>query len=213
VNIYFLGSPIWDYEKKEGDADYGKYAEFAFSGTLDWNKKCEVCWYGIKPIEPIRAAWENGSDIIADITWSSGSSHMLVQAHVKEFMEKRRFNCRFSDKVEYLHNEFLKKRKPHIKLPYTGPKLYWLSCDDFVSVDVERSGVKIAEVCKRCGYVNYEPKRTDLSISNKEMKGIKIFKIKEYGRFEGKFVTEKGYEELASQNYTNLHLRLAGKII
>jgi len=211
VNIYSLGWPEWDHDKDEGDADYDKYASFAFYGTLDWNKKCEVCWYGIKTIEPIRVAWENGSEIIGDYSW--GDSDILVQGHVKIFIEKKKFNCCFSDKVEYVVNEFLKKRQPHVKLPYAGPKLYWLRCDDYVSLDVKKNGLEIADTCKSCGRIKYVHKRENIIISKNEIRGKKMFRIKEYGRSEAKFITEKGYEELASQKYTNLHLRLAGKII
>jgi hypothetical protein len=208
-----LDGPHWDTDTEKGDPDYGKYAEFSFSGTLDWNKKCETCWYGIDTIEPLRVAWQNGSEIIGDFTWSIDHTDLLVQEHVREFIEKKKFNCRFSDKVEYLHNEFLKKRQPHVKLPYMGPKLYWLRCNEYVSIDAKTNELELAEVCKTCERIKYIKKRDGLVISKKEIKGKTMFRIKQYGRSDIKYVTEKGYEELKSHSFTNLHLRLAGEVI
>ena len=211
MKLYYLNKPKWDHDSNTGDPDYGKYATFAYYGTLDTSQACEECAIGTKAVEPLQVAWESGSDLIADVTWTSGSFHMLVREHVKLFMEERGFNCVFSDKLEHMHSEFLRKRQKHVKLPYTVPKLYWLRCEDFVSLDREHAHVRLRSVCPKCGSEDNALSWENNFIRKEEIGDKKIFKIRDYGRFECKMITEDAYNELLSQNFTNLKFMLGGE--
>lgn len=83
---------------------------------------------------------------------------------------------------------------------------------EFISLDEEKSNVRLEIECPVCNQNKYTFKRTGIFIKKSEWAGQKMFRIKQYPKSRATFVTEEALQELIKQNFTNLGYIEAGVI-
>lgn len=121
---------------------------------------CAKCTFGssyeMMPI-PLAFEWEPGSDQIADFVWPS-SVRVAVQEHVIELLVAKGERVRAGD-IEMVQDPKLKRpknlrrAKPRVWLPYTGPKLVELVIDLYVHALPETTTI-VMDRCDTCGREN-----------------------------------------------------------
>lgn len=187
------------------------FARFSHTGT--WSEEtesCAKCEYSNQHlIEPLQIEWEPGSDSIGDFSWCGYT--IIVLDRVKEYLIEKEFGCDFG-KIEVKKTTTPKKKRKNIPFPYKGPTLNWLMPKKVINLDTKKSGLEIDENCSICNRLQFRFKMDGLVIPKEEIKGLKMFKITQFGHSSATFITEDSLKELLDQNFSNFWYKEAGSI-
>jgi hypothetical protein len=158
--------------------------------------------------EPLQIQWQPGSDRMGDFSVCAGQ--IVVLPEVRIFLENNNYRCRFRE-TEVVAPE-ARKRNKVVPFPYEGPPLTWIEATDRVSLDVERSGVRLME--GGCTEGIYEYKYDGLVMRREAFSGEeKMFLISQFKCGSPSYITEPALEELLAQGFANLHYEEAGIIV
>jgi hypothetical protein len=199
------------------------FANAVCRGTILEKTRCPECGSSRNEltsplvIEWIVDKWENGSDVIGDFTWPCMSEVLVVTQRVRELLESRFSGFSFGP-VSMIQDPKLKpskrknaRAKSRVCLPYSGPPLWELRVASECSLDLPRSGRKIAWECKTCGRRKWEIVRgSQLVVDPTTWAGTDVFSIREMGRLA--FVTDPVRAALVEAQVTNVRMEQRGII-
>jgi hypothetical protein len=137
---------------------------------------------------------------------------VIITQKVKEFIITKGWECDFGVVEVVPPDNKISKNKKRVPFPYTGEKLSWIIPKKYISLNEEKSSVRLEIDCSVCKQKKYTFRRTEIQIDKEEWNENKIFLIEQYGKSSATFLTEKALEELKSAGFTNLGYIEAGTI-
>lgn len=105
-------------------------------------------WSDNRRVEPIILQWEPGSDLLGDFTPTGFDSDLVASDRAVKALEKgsvRGFRLGQVEFEEHPKSKRLPKRKPRVKLPYSGPRLFEVIPTTEVEFVASRSSVEFSD--------------------------------------------------------------------
>lgn len=200
MNFYLLDDP----------AEPGEYASFSQTGTWMDDRLCPVCQCPFSElVEPLRIEWDRGTDQIGDFSWC-GYTCVVIDP-VRDILQANGFECTFGKvRVERPRESTRVKRVPY---PYTGPHLNWLIPSTYVSLEENKSRLRLEIDCAECGRQNFSFKREKLVIQAREWNNSPLFRLTQFKRSSATYLSEAGLSVLKSHQFSNICPREAGRIV
>jgi hypothetical protein len=193
------------------------YADALMRGTYEELPRCPRCRVAArKRIAPLVIEWDRGSDVIADFTWPSGLSEIVVSDRVKAALVSKHFTGVSFAPVEMFQRADLKKPRTESRsrrrvwLPYAGPALWNLLITSWCDLDVASSGRMLAVECEQCQrkrMVVNDP-TAPLVVTIESWTGSDFFSIHEMGGLT--FVSEAVKELIEHEGFTNVSMKERG---
>ena len=187
----------------------GCFARYTYSGNWTKGILCPRCQHGTSAlVPPLLLEWEEGSDVLGDVSWAGGSFRPVVTEAARRALTFLNTDVEWGG-VRVVPPERKRVRQKRIPFPYNGPPLFFIIPRHRVFIDREQAE---SVLCPECGEYDGPTLLSNVSLRRIEVGPHRLFRLAENGRANAIFIAEDAAQQFQEANLQNVALIEAGEI-